>query len=576
MKKTTTRWAIVAAGALLAGVLVHGFAQAAAAPDPAALTKKCGPALCLVTVENAWGVPVAVGSGFCIGDGRFVITDLGVVAQPAASVVLLDFEDGSTAVAKQFGMADPGAGVVVLKVEDRKWPEPVKADAAAPDAGKTANPLAPKPEDTKAAKQEPVGLTLAAALPAMDLGALSVQLGWQWGDVLKAATVKLYGGIEAKDVAQRLKVEPPASPTTFLRMDGDRVDWATGSPILDGDGVVLGMMLELLNREGAQAMVVSATALRAAMAAAGTPELKAFSDLPKPVWPTRGLRLSGSPPSQGDLTKAVQAIAKSMVCSNCGGKGRLVDPAAAAGTPKEGVCPICFGEKKAVSNDLTDGIDDAIAFNTCTAWAPGATDLQRAAARASAREITKSLRGVGARFDKAVPEAIMADLVAADAVMPRGIILMSCKVVEHVDGPDGKYAVLDPGGNGPSIIVRVDDMISLGGKASLSDKKDPVDSAWMTLSGTALAHIDTGKVKGIFVLPLEWNAIPTPTEPVAPKTATPTNPNPPATRPNNPNPGTPNIPRLGGGSGRGGGLGGGLGGGRGGFGGGRGGGGRGR
>ncbi|MFO8012629.1 MAG: hypothetical protein R6X20_04900, partial [Phycisphaerae bacterium] len=44
-----------------------------------ALRARVGDAVCTVTAENAWGVPVSVASGFALGDGRFVVTDLAAV-----------------------------------------------------------------------------------------------------------------------------------------------------------------------------------------------------------------------------------------------------------------------------------------------------------------------------------------------------------------------------------------------------------------------------------------------------------------------------------------------------------------
>ncbi|MCX5685633.1 MAG: hypothetical protein NT049_18400, partial [Planctomycetota bacterium] len=64
--------ATVLAAALAAGPLFG----AATSIDLAAVRKDTATAVCRVTVENAWGVPLALASGFLLGDGRFAVTDL--------------------------------------------------------------------------------------------------------------------------------------------------------------------------------------------------------------------------------------------------------------------------------------------------------------------------------------------------------------------------------------------------------------------------------------------------------------------------------------------------------------------
>jgi len=88
-----------------------------AAIDVNAVREKVSPGTCQVTVLNGWGVPVAYANGFLLGQGRFVLTDLGAVGQPGVSSVSLKFQNGPVATAKEFGLAHTATGLVALRVE---------------------------------------------------------------------------------------------------------------------------------------------------------------------------------------------------------------------------------------------------------------------------------------------------------------------------------------------------------------------------------------------------------------------------------------------------------------------------
>jgi len=168
--------------------------------DPAEVRRTIEPALCLVTAENAWGAPVAVATGFLLGEGRFAVTDLGAVAQPGVARVTLTFAGGSTSVATEFGMADPALGLVALHVP----------------RGRSTSP----------------GLPLAPRLPALDgLGAVAAA-GWRWGTEIEVVTGRVWRGPAIRDVAVRTRIETPVGVDAFLRMDGGRIDGASGSPVV--------------------------------------------------------------------------------------------------------------------------------------------------------------------------------------------------------------------------------------------------------------------------------------------------------------------------------------------------------
>jgi len=71
-------------------------------------------ALCRITVENAWGVPIALTDGFVLGKGRFVLTNLGPLAVTGAARARITLANGQVVVSTKFGMADASLGLVAL------------------------------------------------------------------------------------------------------------------------------------------------------------------------------------------------------------------------------------------------------------------------------------------------------------------------------------------------------------------------------------------------------------------------------------------------------------------------------
>ena len=51
--------------------------------------------VCLVTVRNSMGLPRGYATGFLIGDGRFVLTDLATLVRPGVVQAQVRFEDGA-------------------------------------------------------------------------------------------------------------------------------------------------------------------------------------------------------------------------------------------------------------------------------------------------------------------------------------------------------------------------------------------------------------------------------------------------------------------------------------------------
>jgi hypothetical protein len=492
---------LAAVCALAAGAMQTGAAESAA------ISRSTSSAVCSVTAENAWGIPTVVQTGFLIGDGRFLVTDLGPIARDFPAQLLLGFQDGSVAVARQFGLADPGLGLVILRVEELKA-----------EGSKTA-PEAPKVDRT--------GLALVTVSPSLEFGPSVVQAGWEWSDRLETAAARLRRGPTTQEVAAPLKIEPPKSPESFLQLDGVHLDAASGSPILDVDGKVVAITLEMSTGALPVILATPAVALREALTT-GQPQLKGLAELPKSIWPTQGLRLPGKPGGL-DVPKVNQDIAKGMFCLNCGGKGKLEGPPAPAGrTAAVAICPTCHGEKRIISKDLTTIVAGPIEVATRTVWAPVMDDRVRAAMREWGRDTLKTLTSVGPFFEQAYAEATTADLASPSLEFPRGIVLQ-CTVQSHVEGPDGMYLLLAPWKGNVTAAVRLDDMLTLGARTPMSARKDPADGTWIGLVGSVLSAFDTGKVQGAFVLPLEWMVVENPA--TAKTVATPATTAAPATQP---------------------------------------------
>jgi hypothetical protein len=140
------------------------------------------------------------------------------------------------------------------------------------------------------------------------------------------------------------------------------------------------------------------------------------------------------------------------------------------------VCPTCGGEKNAWSDDLSSSLERLIQIGTRTIWAPTTDERTRAGCRNQVRAILRSLNTVGPRFDEAFNTSAAANVMQGDASLPRSV-LFRAQVKGHADGPDGKYLLLAPLNADVPVTVQVDDMMQLGGRSNLSDRRDPADGS---------------------------------------------------------------------------------------------------
>ena len=469
--------------AVLAAVAGLCLAQArpaggAAPVDWGAVRAAAAASVCCVRVNNSWGVPVATASGFLIGDGRFVVTDLGAVARPSVERVRLTFADGSEAWAARFGMADPVLGLVVLRVE---------GDAA--------------PRQ---------GLPLAAALPPLDGTAPVAAAGWQWGSQLDVVTGRLWRGPTIREVAALTSVDTPPGVDAFVRIDGGRTACA-GAPVFDSAGTVLAVTMEVTVRDTSAALAMPASSLRLALL--GTqPQLKALADLPKPLWPSRLLRLAGAPATAGDCASAVSTFKAAMTCPTCNGRGKVpgTDSSMTYSSYYYVPCEKCHAEKCCAQQSVVKALAQAVEGATRTFWAPVADEKSWKAARATGAEVIKSLAAAGRHFQ--YDYARLQGKGLTSGALPQGV-LVHAEVQKKIDGPDGRYVILAPRNGEMPGVVRADDLAAPGAKATVTARKEPADGTWIFLAAAAIARLQGPGPKGIFVLPLEWTPAPMPIDP---------------------------------------------------------------
>jgi hypothetical protein len=460
-------------------LLAAGWAGSQAGPpkfDPQGLRESAGPAVCRITVENTWGIPQAVVSGFLLGEGRFVVTDLGAVAHPGVARARLLFSDGFQAEATEFGMADPALGLTALRVGAS---EPARR-----------------------------GLSLAPSLPPLDGVAPVAVVGWQWGEQLEAVIGRVRRGPAIREVANRSSVETPEGIDAFLRIEGARLSAVSGSPVVDGSGTVLAVRLDVAAPGLVLTLAMPAVSFRQSLLSA-EPKLKPLSELPRPLWPVDILRLPGAPPAQAEFLLATRTVKTVITCGRCKGTGKVSTGWAWLGR-SEVPCDACQGTGIIIRAESFGTLAPWAEQGARAVWSAGQDERSRAAVRTMGAEILKSLAVVGRNFQSLFGSA-GADLVKFPPTMPHGIVLY-CRVLESVDGPDGRYLVLESANTPTLAAVRVGDLVGQDDLGPTAGRSEPKVGEWFALAGAVLSRFDTGNRHGVFVLPFEW----TPYQPVVP------------------------------------------------------------
>jgi hypothetical protein len=473
-----------------------GSAADGATIDLAGIRKDAGPAICRVSVENAWGVPLALASGFLLGDGRFAVTDLGAVARTGVDRVSLQFQDGATIVVREFGMAEPGLGLVLLRL----------------------------PED--APKRQ--GLGLAKALPPVEGNAAVVVAGWQWGRQFEVVVGRLCKGPLIKEVAALTRVDTPAGVDAFVRVEGGRLDGAAGSPVLDADGTVLAVNLEVPIRNAMATLAMPATSLRTALMAAA-PQLKPLSELPKPLWPARSLRAPGGPVTDKAFAATVSKFKSSLSCQRCGGRGRVAIPLGGFGPGPGGggaggggygygygygdytmPCPVCFGETAVFNESAMKLIEGLAQDGTCSAYAPVMDERARAKIRASGQDVLVTLAGYGRRFQREFSNAAGSALDRGGLTLPAGMAV-KVQVLKAQDAPDGRYFFFSFSyqRSNTTFIVRAEDLVPPAAKGA-AVRREPAEGSWIMMAGMILARCRADGRQVLFLLPFEWMPVAAP------------------------------------------------------------------
>jgi len=504
---------------LAADALLAPSPAAGQAGDAFALRDRAAAHVCLVTAENALGVPLAYASGFLFGEGKFAVTDLSSLAQPGVTQAGLRFRDGRTAVAKQFGMADPSIGLVVAQLD----------------------------------KPPPGGGGLSFSTADLSGGPLEATVvGWKWGQELDLTVGRITQPMPTANLAQMLGLDAPKAPPALLNIEGVVPDEATGAPVLDRGGAVLGVLLKVagLNRP----LVVPSALLRQALLASDR-QLKPLSQLPKPYWPVATQPLPGKPVAPADFANAIRTIKFRSRCGKCDGKGvikvdKIVGSTTIGGITKkivrqeEVTCPNCRGEGVLLPEGFYAQYVRMAEYGTWMSLAGDVEPKARDAAFSNALDLLRAIGKVGRRYrDDLIKEAReeLGKPAAESATGPKGVVVFA-EVREAVDGPDGPYLIFSPHLSRTLLASKADRLTSTGE----AQGGKPRPGQWIVLAGAAIGPVSLGDHKPVFVQPFAWAdgpdlggpRRPPPGPAAGPSTpATPTTPTPSTT----PKPGSPSF-----------------------------------
>lgn len=452
-----------------------------------AIQAKLAPSLCRVTVQNAWGVPLGLANGFVLGNGRFVVTELGVLACPGAVQAVIRFQDGSQVATKQFGMADPVSGLAALYL--------------------------------KPGTSSREGLALVRELPPLAAVPKVATMDSQGGSQPVLITGRLIAGPRMHELAARTGVSVLKADWVFLRFMRRGTVGASGMPVLDGDGAVLGVRIDVVGRSTTAPLVVPATALWDALFAS-KPELKPLTALPTAAWPVPSVRLEGEPLTAPQFNRLVLDLKDSLVCQVCNGRGTVKDTSTTGSEdsvsmygyyPSRVTCKACGGDGVACGKEVYARLKAMAEECTRVAWAPCLEARAKKAILTQGVERLKELAAAGTRFHRDWAAAVKADLRAADD-FPRGIVARA-GVGETIDGPDGRYTLLEIAGSRESVIFRAGAVTDLSAPGPVGIPAEPKEGTWIVVGGVAQKRLGSGKGgaaswpgrdRPVYVLPFGW------------------------------------------------------------------------
>jgi len=452
---------------------------------PLELRETAASRVCLVTVRNSMGLPRGYATGLLIGDGRFVLTDLATLVQPGVVQAQVRFEDGTTRTARRFGFADPVLGVAAIALD---------GDA----------PLRP-------------GFVLAAEESPVDGSVAVTSAGWEWGATLKLVRGRLVAGKSGADLAAEVGCNPPAARQAFMSVNGGVVVGTSGSPVLDGQGNVVGIWLAIAGKGRPIDVVVPAAAVRQALLSA-KPELKDFADLPASLWPARVQRMKGETPSPAALAQTVRSIRMQVLCKKCKGTGtiivtRVVGQHRVGGMVQTDVrrdretCPDCGGEGTVMDDSaykvLTLLADQALRILLDS----GVEERAREAAHVNVVDVLEAMGKLTGRSRRAFIDAAVKELGRGAGDSPRGFVAYA-QVRETLTGPDGDYVVFAPLHSGRLLAARKDGLSVPSGEGQdpPAEQGPPVLNygRWVVLAVVAEGAFDLEGREVVIVRPAAW------------------------------------------------------------------------
>jgi len=442
---------------------------------PADKLQDIGRRMCLVRVDGALGLPVSYASGFLLGGGKMVVTDLASVAQPGVKQVMVILGDGTEVVAKEFGMADPALGIAAIKVD---LPEGVGT-----------------------------GLALAKA-DVIEEGISAAVIGWRWGEDLNLTAGMLKGRVPAAEVADKVALETPPPNVEFLRFLCPRLDVATGAAVVDEQGTVVGIMVRLMGTD--KPIGVPGPLIRQALLAAGT-DLKPLEALPNALWPVSLQVRPGRPPTAADFAAAVRLIKIQSLCSKCRGKG-IVTVKKFVGMhlgrkifrEEHETCDQCAGEGILCGDGLYSKFSAMAEGAAHLIAAPDTPKNVRDAAFANGMGLLVALGKVPEGYRNSLTSQIQADLDAADSTYPRGAILYA-QVKQSVKILGDDFTVLAPY-NSQSVLMVNSDLLTPEYSADDSPTAAKPDfGAWLVVGGVLEGTADVYGAHPVFMRPFGWS-----------------------------------------------------------------------
>jgi len=448
-------------------------------PDPIEIRKMVGPKVCLVQADGPLGIPEAYASGFLLGAGRFVVTDLATVARGAERVTVT-FDDGTSVVCDKFGMADPATGLVALAVPDGS---------------------------------ERGGLSLSTASGAGEGGVPAVIVGWKYAESLELVRGRVVNGMAAAEVAKKCKIEPPAGAPTFLTVYAPAKPLATGAPAVDASGDVVGIVVHLRGVD--PVVAVPAAALRQALLSA-KPALKPLADLPRSVWPVTVDCLRGKPVTPQAFASSIRTIKLKSRCSKCRGSGKvLVKRIVGQQRDHMGMlhniirteaetCRTCGGDGVVFGRGLYDDYVRMAEGITRLASDPAVSESVLRAAAENISSLLDALACVGASYRNELVQRGAMDLARLKNEFPHGVVVYA-QCLETVREKGQAYTYLSPAGSNVRLLVAAEDLDRPLSARTNKKAARPRPGNWIILVGLARGWVGISKRKALYLEVFGWD-----------------------------------------------------------------------